>query len=212
MTRDYSIGAGCRSDDPKTFTHMIDRCVVRTEQMRKMVFDLLDMTRIESGQKKRDLVELDVCEAARQAIAACKPEAEPRKIAVELHAPDSATMLADEEELRIILGNLLSNAVKYNRDGGRVDVSVRAVEDTLVIAVEDTGIGMTGEETATLFREFTRIKNARTRNITGSGLGLSILKRLANLAGGDVTVASEVDRGTTFTVTLDRRQQQAEGD
>ena len=191
-------------DDPKTFTHMIDRCVVRTEQMRKMVFDLLDMTRIESGQKKRDLIELDVCQVARQAIAACAPEAEPRNIRVELHAPDSATMLADEEELRIIFGNLLSNALKYNRDGGRVDVSVRAAEDTLVIAVEDTGIGMTEEEAKTLFREFARIKNEKTRMIHGSGLGLSIVRKLVQLYGGDVSVTSEPDVGSVFTVVLKR--------
>jgi signal transduction histidine kinase len=70
------------------------------------------------------------------------------------------------------------------------------------MAVKDTGIGMTKEETAKLFGEFVRIKNAKTRNIMGSGLGLSILRKLATLYGGDVTVASQPDVGTTFTVHL----------
>jgi signal transduction histidine kinase len=70
------------------------------------------------------------------------------------------------------------------------------------MAVKDTGIGMSKEETAKLFGEFVRIKNAKTRNILGSGLGLSILRKLATLYGGDVTVASQPDVGTTFTVHL----------
>jgi signal transduction histidine kinase len=101
-----------------------------------------------------------------------------------------------------MLNNLVSNAVKYNRTGGLVNVTVTRAGDVVTVSVEDTGIGMTAKETARLFGEFVRIKNEKTRNISGSGLGLSILKRLATLYGGEVTVASTPDAGTTFTVTL----------
>jgi two-component system sensor histidine kinase/response regulator len=94
--------------------------------------------------------------------------------------------------------------VKYNRDGGLVQVRVSGDEQMLTVEVRDTGIGMTEEEANTLFGEFVRIKNDKTKTILGSGLGLSIVRRLARLNGGDVTVQSQDDVGSTFTVTLAR--------
>ena len=87
-------------------------------------------------------------------------------------------------------------------DGGQVDVYVGRDADTVTLRVSDTGIGMSREETDRLFNDFVRIKNARTKDILGSGLGLSTLKKLAKLYGGDVSVESEPDVGTTFTVVL----------
>ncbi len=86
-----------------------------------------------------------------------------------------------------MLNNLVSNAVKYNRDGGRVDVALRRDGETVTLTVADTGIGLTETEAAKLFNEFTRIKNEHTVNILGSGLGLSTVKKLANLYGGDAS-------------------------
>jgi signal transduction histidine kinase len=113
-------------------------------------------------------------------------------------------MRGDRGELEIILNNLLSNAVKYNRDGGRVDVSVEEVDGNAQVKVADTGIGMSQEEADKLFGEFVRIKNAKTRNIMGSGLGLSIVKKLTQMYNGSIDVQSAPDEGTTFTVRLDR--------
>jgi len=198
--------------DEATVQHMLNRCGVRLDGMHKLILDLLDLTRIESGQKRRELQDVDAMAVARDSIEAYQAAAADRDITIVLNGPDTLEMTADPGELEIVLNNLVSNAVKYNRDGGTVNVTL-ACEDSLVtITVADTGIGMAPEDVERLFGEFTRIKNAKTRNIMGSGLGLSILKRLADLAGGDVTVASEVDKGTTFTVTLERRQQQAEAD
>ena len=107
-------------------------------------------------------------------------------------------------ELEIILNNLLTNAVKYNRPGGRVTVRLTGDADRVVLAVTDTGIGLTPEEAAKLFNDFVRIRNDKTRDITGSGLGLSVVRKLALLYGGDATVTSTPDVGSTFTVTLRR--------
>ena len=111
-------------------------------------------------------------------------------------------MTADRGEIEIILNNLVSNAVKYNRDGGRVDVTLAREGPAVTIRVADTGIGMTQEEAAKLFADFVRIKNAKTRNILGSGLGLSTVKKLAMLYHGDVRVESQPGVGSTFTVVL----------
>ncbi|MFP4054505.1 MAG: sensor histidine kinase [Phycisphaerae bacterium] len=194
-------------DDPTVYDQMVDRCIVRLDGMQKLIYDLLDLTRIESGQKKRQVSEVDVVEVARRSIETVLPDARNRQIDVNLHAPDSLTMTGDASELEIILNNLTSNAVKYNRDGGRVDVTLSATDEETTLAVSDTGIGMTPEQQERLFGEFVRIKTPQTRNILGSGLGLSILKKLIHLYDGEVDVQSEPEMGTTFTVTLKRHHE-----
>jgi signal transduction histidine kinase len=106
----------------------------------------------------------------------------------------------------MILNNFVSNAVKYNREQGRVLVSAVPSGDSIRISVEDTGIGMTPEECKKLFNDFSRIRNEKTRHILGSGLGLSTVKKLATLYGGEVSVRSKPDVGTTFTITLQRNK------
>lgn len=191
-------------NDLPAYDHVIERCLVRTAGMRKQIMDLLDLTRIESGQKKRELTAVVVNDIARRAIETFTPDAASRQITVAIHAEEPLEMKADAGELEIIFNNLISNAIKYNRDQGRVDVTLSRQDTKVVIEVADTGIGMTQEECSRLFRDFVRIKNAKTLNILGSGLGLSILQKLAQLYGGDASVRSAPDVGTTFTVVLEQ--------
>ncbi len=191
-------------DDLAAYDQIIERCLERASGMRKLILDLLDMTRFESGEKKRELVELDVHEVARVALDTVRPEALKRGIMLELHGDSKVVMTADRQELEIIFNNLLSNAVKYNRDGGQVDVHLAADEQKVSIAVSDTGVGLTAEQAAKLFRDFTRIKTDQTRHISGSGLGLSLVKKLAELYGGTASVSSKPGVGSRFTVVLQR--------
>ncbi len=184
---------------------MIGRCLVRTEGMRKMINDLLDLTRIESGAKRRELVDLDIVEVVRKSVETLTPQATERNVCIELHTDGPVNMIADQGEIEIIANNLLSNAVKYNTEGGRVEATISATGEEAVLTVTDTGIGMTTEEAARLFRDFVRIKNEKTKRIMGSGLGLSIVKKLALLYGGDAIVRSEPGVGSTFTVRLKRK-------
>lgn len=197
MMHDRTLGTELASYD-----RAIDRATTRLGGMRKLIVDLLDLTRIESGQKKREIASVDAVDAARSAMEVSALAAAERGITMELHADGPVPMVADREELELVLNNLVSNAVKYNRDQGRVDVTVAREERGVVLRVADTGIGMSPEESARLFGEFVRIKNDRTRNIPGSGLGLSIVKKIAILYGGDVSVESTPDVGTAFTVVL----------
>ena len=183
---------------------IVERSLQRIGGMRKLIVDILDLTHIESGQKQRELAEVDVRSIASRAIETATPAAEARRLTISLDGPEAPVFLADAGELEIIFNNLVSNAVKYNRPGGRVEVRVRTERETLIVEVADTGIGMSAEEMARLFGEFVRIKNAKTRDILGTGLGLSIVKKLAQLYGGDVAVTSEPDVGSTFTVRLRR--------
>jgi signal transduction histidine kinase len=193
---------GTAGNDPEVTARVVDRALARTEGMRKLIGDLLNLTRIESGQKRRELGPVDLREVATAAIETVSAAAAGRGITIVLDAPGTAPLTADRGEIEIIFNNLVSNAVKYNRDGGSVAVTIAPGDPGWRISVADTGIGLTPEESARLFEEFVRIKNDKTRNIAGTGLGLSIVRKLAHLYGGDATVASEPGTGSTFTVTL----------
>jgi signal transduction histidine kinase len=199
-------------DEPPERRQMIDRSLIRLDGMRKLIFDLLDLTRIESGQKQRHFTTVDVRALAQNTVELFAAEADPRGIAMEVEPGAPVEMTADPSELEIVLNNLVSNAVKYNRDGGSVRVAVGRTADEVTISVSDTGIGLTPEEAAKLFNEFVRIKNEETIKVIGSGLGLSTVRKLAQLYGGDAAVKSTKGEGSVFTVTLrDARALEAGG-
>ncbi len=197
IVRDRALG-----DNLSDYDKVVERSLLRIDGMRKMIMDLLDLTRIESGTKKRELAPVDLVEIAQLSMETMLPMAQERSITMELKCDAPAKLLADRGEIEIVFNNLVSNAVKYNRDGGRVDVVILPYDDGATISVSDTGIGMSPEESAKLFNEFVRIKNSKTKNVLGSGLGLSIVKKLAGMYGGDISVESTQDVGTTFTITL----------
>ena len=191
-------------DEMESYDQMIARALVRVGGMRKLIVDLLDMTRIESGQKQREITDVDVQEAAQAAIDGQREIAADRGIELSLHASGACTLRGDSGEIDIVLNNLVSNAVKYNRDNGKVFVELEGGDEWLKLTVRDTGIGLTEEEAGKLFNDFVRIKNAQTRNIEGSGLGLAIVKKIAQLYRGKVGVDSEPGVGSRFTVTFNR--------
>ena len=197
MIRERSAG-----ENLENYDRMLDRCLIRIEGMRKLISDLLDLTAIESGQRQRNIVSVNVADAARQSVENMKAEAERRGIKIDLRVPADLVLEADRTEIEMIFNNLVSNAVKYNRDNGKVTVTADVSGDDVRIQVDDTGIGMTQEECQRLFNDFTRIRNEKTRHILGSGLGLSTLKKLVTLYRGSISVESQPDAGSTFTVTL----------
>ena len=197
LLRDPSV-----RDDDATCSHVVERCVVRSVGMRKMIRDLLDLTALESGQKVREVQDLDLETIARAAVENVAAEAAERGIDIEIDIATLVPLRGDPWEIQTLLNNLVSNAVKYNRDGGRVALHVSRDDGKVTVQVADTGIGMTAEETARLFSDFARIKNEKTRDILGSGLGLSTVRKVCALYGGDVTVESEPGVGSTFTAVL----------
>jgi two-component system, sensor histidine kinase and response regulator len=190
---------------------VVERTRLRLHQMQKLIVDLLDMTKIEAGTKVRELCLLDLREAAEKSMELLEPQAQKRSVTLELKAPAALAFCADRGEVDMILNNLISNAIKYNREGGRVEISLEGDGHGAALTVSDTGIGMNADEQAKLFGEFVRIKNDRTRNILGSGLGLSIVKKLAELYHGEVRVESSAGAGSKFTVTLKSAAKPAEG-
>lgn len=191
-------------DNLADYDKILGRSALRLNQMRKLIVDLLDMTKIESGKKDRNLTAINLREAVENAIELAGPSAMTRQVTINLTAPENLMVSADSGELDMIFNNLISNAVKYNREGGKVFVTIDEKPENIVISVADTGIGMSEAEQQKLFKEFSRIRNAKTADILGSGLGLSILKRLVELYQGEISVKSVPDEGTTFTVVIPR--------
>jgi len=182
------------------YDNMINRSMERIKGMRGLIMDLLDLTRIENGTKQRRIAKNDIIEIIKASLQMFEPMAAQRNIKTELIAPDELYLMGDREEFNIIVNNLISNAIKYNKDFGTITCTVRKEKGKVSFAVTDTGVGMSEEEKALLFHDFVRIKNEKTRNIAGSGLGLSIVKKLVEMNEGSIEVESYPDKGSTFTI------------
>ncbi len=197
MMKDRELGPAL--DD---YNQVLDRSLQRIEGMRSLILDLLDFTKIRLERKEDKIERLDLEERAHLAISTIKPLAIQRNISINYEGKGDLFFEADPIDLDIMMNNLLSNAVKYNRDGGSVVLQVSNQEGKMEIAVQDSGYGMNEREVSQLFQEFVRIKNKRTKGITGSGLGLSIVQKIAELYGGHIRVESEPDKGSIFRVIL----------
>jgi signal transduction histidine kinase len=132
------------------------------------------------------------------------PLAEERGITIDLDLADDLTdfeWTGDVQRIAQIVTNLLSNAIRYNRDGGKVRVSLRR-DGEITLTVSDTGIGIPHEDLGSIFKRFYRVDKARSREVGGTGLGLAISQSLAAAHGGIIECQSELGRGSTFTVRL----------
>ena len=117
-------------------------------------------------------------------------------------APELGDVVADERKFKQILLNLLSNAVKFTPDGGRIDVTARRSDDSIIVAVHDTGIGIAPEDQEAVFEEFRQVGRHYTSKQEGTGLGLALTRRFVELHGGRISVESTPGKGSTFTFTL----------
>ncbi len=201
MAKEHEFGENIGDYD-----QILDRSLERIKGMRSLILDMLDLTKVESGKGTRDIVDTDLILVARGAIDAIQPYSIQRDIKINLIGPEKLLMKADGDEMEIIFNNLMSNAIKYNVDGGSVDFTLADSEKEIKITVQDSGIGMTEAEMTRLFQDFVRIKNEKTKNISGSGLGLSIVKKLAENYSGTIDVSSTPDQGSKFIVTLPKEK------
>ena len=181
---------------------MINRSLERIKGMRTLIMDLLDLTKLETGKKTRQFTKVDLCEIARISIDAMNLMAIQKNVKLHFECNEPNIYInGDSEDMEIIFNNLLSNAVKYNKNDGSVYCNIQSDAGKIKISVIDSGIGMAEEDIGKLFKEFTRIKNEKTKGISGSGLGLSIVKKLVEeLYSGTITIQSKPDEGTTFII------------
>jgi signal transduction histidine kinase len=180
----------------------IERSLQRVQGMRNLIMDLLDFTKIRLERKEEKIQEVDLKLIASDAIVTVQPYAIQMDVAINLDVRSDITLMADPSDIAIIFNNLISNAVKYNKQGGKVNIIIDSHDGYAVITITDTGIGITERDKENLFTEFVRIRNEKTRNISGSGLGLSIVKKVVELYHGSIDVESTPDIGSSFTIRL----------
>jgi two-component system, OmpR family, phosphate regulon sensor histidine kinase PhoR len=183
--------------------------IVRDQSQRLIgvVNWLLQAIRITSQPRSLEIVSQDLSELLRAVVTNLTPIADERGIALSL-ATVPITACFDQLKLHQVFDNLIGNALKFTDPGGKVHVRLEDRDDHVLITIADTGIGMSAEALQRIFHRYYRVDAERE----GSGLGLLIARELVRLHGGDITVASELGQGSTFSVRLPKAQEQAESD
>lgn len=176
-----------------------------TARMQRIVDDLLDLSRIESGGWRPNPAELVIAPLAEEVVSGLSSAASEQQTRIITRiAPDARLVLADRTALRQILSNLLENAIRYTRQG-TVTISTestRGEEGRVIISVSDTGAGIAATHLPRIFERFYRADTGRDRKAGGTGLGLAIVRHLVEAHGGRVEATSALGRGTTIRVFL----------
>ena len=174
-------------------------------RMQRIVDDLLDLSRIESGGWRPQVGTVDVGGVVADVFTAVQPAAAQKGLVLSSHvSPEAATVEADPTAFRQVITNLIENAVRYTREGS-VSLYTRAAEGGVWVEVRDTGVGITAEHLPRIFERFYRVDAGRSREQGGTGLGLAIVRHLIDAHGGRVDAASTPGRGTTIGVFFPSR-------
>jgi PAS domain S-box-containing protein len=190
------------SDEQK---QIVGRVQHRIDGLLGMIRNLLDLSRIEAGRLVQQKERLVVPEIIEEAVELMVPEADKKGITFEVTIDaELFPVHADRQNMETVCSNLVSNAVKYNREGGRVTIGARNRGEFIEIQVRDSGVGIAQENLSRIFDKFFRIRSDYTRTVVGSGIGLPLVKAIVEAHFGSITVASELEKGTTFTVLLPR--------
>jgi signal transduction histidine kinase len=181
------------------YLHTIDSSI---KQLLTLANELIDLSRMESGEFELYREWVDLNAIMQQAIRMVQQEFDARNLRLEVKMPDNLPKLyLDRNRIMQVLLNLLSNAYKYTPQGGAV-VEVTQSEDSVHIAVKDTGVGIKPADQANMFSRFFRANDQFVQKAGGTGLGMSITKNLVELHGGQLTFSSQYGSGTAFQVVL----------
>ena len=184
-------------------TELLARVEIRLNDMLEMINDILSLASSRSIDTDRPLKQVQIQPIVRSVVESFTEEAKNQQVTIKLNAPGRPVSgLADENGLVTVMRNLIGNAIKYSKPGGAVEVSIHKEPEFVKISVSDTGIGIPEEDLPHIWEEFFRAKNAHLAGIPGTGLGLSIVKQYVDRFGGQVSVESTTNQGTTFTVSL----------
>jgi signal transduction histidine kinase len=172
-------------------------------RMVSMVRGLLDISKLHAEKVELELEDFRLSELIRHVMQPLVINANAKNIAFNFHPPTQEPLLrADRLRVSQIFSNLLTNAIKFTSPGGAVDVEIEPEKDTIKARVRDTGLGIPKDELPYIFDKYRQTATKSTAGENGAGLGLAIVRELALLHGGRITVSSEVNRGSVFSVCL----------
>jgi signal transduction histidine kinase len=180
----------------------LGRIKASARHLLSLIDEILTFTRIDAGREEITLELVSLASLLEPAAEIVEPLARARNLHIEVMLPSNPVLFeTDPVKVRQMIVNLLSNAVKFT-DSGRIILAGDQKGDQLVISVQDTGIGISSEHFDRIFEPFWQVEQKATRRAGGTGLGLTVTKRLALLLGGDVSVTSTPGEGATFTICL----------
>ena len=167
--------------------------------MNDIISEMLDLSRLESESRSEEYKVLSLQEALEHNINLLLTSANEKNIEIRIEGENFSVYLI-KEDLDILLKNLLENAIRYNKQNGKVLISL--VKEKHLLSIQDTGIGIPEESLSRIFERFYRVDKSRSRKLGGTGLGLSIVKHICTNERIQIHVASKLDEGTTFTLTF----------
>ncbi len=180
----------------------LEKALKRVEDMRRLVEDLLILTKLESGEERIKREDVDLRLLVEEVFDLLEPQAKERNISLINSVDKELKVKGDWDKLFLLLKNLVDNAIKYNKEGGKVEVKAKRENQYVQLQVQDTGIGIPKEHIPFIFERFYRVDPSRSRNLGGTGLGLSIVKHIALSHGGKIEVQSKEGVGSIFSVFL----------
>jgi PAS domain S-box-containing protein len=195
--------SGEAGGDAKQEREWLRRAKERSQSLLALVSDLLEINKIEAGKVAQKLEPVEVARIIRKTVDFLKPEADRKKISIRISLPEKLPAVqADLQDMEKLFTNLISNAIKYNVDNGSVTVESSVDENYVGFHIKDTGIGIAEVDLPRIFDDFFRVENKGGSQISGTGLGLTIAKKIVDSHFGHIEVASRPDEGSTFSVYL----------
>ncbi len=192
--------------DPETRNRFLSIILKHADRIHSIIEDLLSLARLEQNESPIETRENDVKTIIQASTELCSSAANAGNIWLSEEYSDYTRARVNESLLQQAVTNLIDNAVKYSPKGSHVEIRVEATPEELVISVIDNGAGIPAKDIPRIFERFYRVDRARSRDIGGTGLGLAIVKHIAIAHGGEVTVDSELGRGSTFTIRIPQHQ------
>jgi two-component system phosphate regulon sensor histidine kinase PhoR len=193
-------------DDPKINKLYLQRTEKSIDRMISIVADLESITKLESGELKLNMADFDMVKLTEEVFELAQMLANERSISLQFATrTDKPVMVrADKKRIMEVMNNLVGNGIKYGKKRGFVKVGFYDLHETIMIEVSDNGIGMDKNDLYRIFERFYRVDKSRSREQGGTGLGLSIVKHIIEAHDQTINVKSVIDKGTTFTFTLEK--------
>jgi two-component system phosphate regulon sensor histidine kinase PhoR len=195
-----TLGGGA-IDDKEAARDFLARIDSEVDRLTQLVAELTELSRIEMGKTELRKEPVDLNQLVDEVIAQLGPQAERQKLSIAREsAADLPSVPADKDRVRQVIANLVHNAIKFTPAGGRITITTRALEGSVVVDIADTGIGISREDLARVFERF--YKGDKARAGEGTGMGLAIAKHVVEAHGGSIWVESEEGKGSTFSFSV----------